>query len=64
MRNLTKEAIELAKKEVIAQDANLADAEYRKRLSVADKQHIFMVLNQLASLFEQDLINQITYGRN
>lgn len=64
MRNLSAEAVRLAEENLIAQDANLADAEYRKKLSIAEKQHVFMVLNQVASFFEMQLIQEISYARS
>lgn len=56
MINLTKEAIRLAEETMISQMPQLANKEFRQKLSVGDKMMIFQNLVVLGEFYEQDLI--------
>jgi hypothetical protein len=62
IRNLTKEAANLAKKTLAQQYPALEDKTFRCNLSKTDKIKIFQQLNMLAELYLQQLENQIIYG--
>lgn len=54
------EAAKLAERDLMALDDRLADPIFRKRLSQANKQHIFTQLFMLASQYEAMLVNEVT----
>jgi len=59
MRNLTKEAIDRAKENLLRNNPHLGDPMFRKNLDAFMKQVIFMELVNLATMYETQLVKQI-----
>ena len=59
LRNITKEAIALAERDLSSFRPELADKEYRTRLSPLEKEIIFMDLVANAEFYTDVLISQI-----
>lgn len=57
LRNLTKEAMELAEKDFLAMNQDLAEKEARQRLDAFQKYSVFQHLVMLAEFYELELIN-------
>lgn len=59
MRNLTKEAIELAEKQLIVFYPQVTDKAYRQQLPEHIKAQLFMELEMYGEIFESQLISQL-----
>lgn len=62
MRNITQEAKEKAKQQLILQYPQLADKTFREQLDPFTKQQVIAELRILFEYFEQELIEEIQHG--